>query len=392
MKIKSLRESQNLYGKRIFLRADLNVPLHEGRIVDDFKIVSSLPTLRFLLRYRAKVVIATHLGEPEGRDRNLSTEPLARELEKKIGRPVGFSEDCVGGAAEEKVGKMEPGDILMLENLRFHPEEKKNDPVFARQLSKLADIYVNDAFAVSHRNHASVSAIKKFLPAWAGLLLEEEVSNLDKILKPEKPMVAIMGGAKIVTKLPLIKNLARKTDAILVGGGLANNFLAARGHEIGKSLADQEDIRIAAKLLRSGVGKKIILPVDVVVGRKKDGGGEAKVKEPGAVLKSDIILDVGPETIRTYARTIGGARTVIWNGPLGRFEAEHFRHGTLAIARLVAARSRGEAFGLVGGGETIEALKLTGMMHDVDWVSTAGGAMLAYLGGEKMPGLKKIIK
>ncbi len=381
------------------MRADFNVPMENGKIKDDYKMAATLPTIRFLLRYKCKVIIATHLKinqklSRRRRDKNQkynSIKPIALYLGGLLDKKIKFVNDCVGAKVEKSVNKMKEGDILMLENLRFYDGEKNNDKKFARDLAALADICVNDAFAASHRAHASVSAIKKYLPVFAGLLLEKEILNLNKILKPKKPLVTIIGGAKISTKLPLLKNLLKKTEHILVGGALANNFLAAKGYKTGRSLVSDENAGEAKKIsLRAG--EKIVLPIDVIVGGKKNGGGKVKHRKIKKIDKNDIILDIGPETIRYYANFIRRAKTIIWNGPMGMFETEHFRHGTLAVARIVAARSQGAAFGAVGGGETIEALKMTKMSDYVDWISTGGGAMLAYLGGERMPGLEGIVK
>jgi phosphoglycerate kinase len=287
------------------------------------------------------------------------------------------------------MNKFKTVKIVLLDNLRLNPGEEKNDKKFARGLAELAEIYVNDAFAVCHRDHASVSAIKKYLPSYASWLLENEIINLEKVLKPRQPLISIIGGAKIETKIALFNSLAKKSFRILVGGALANNFIAAHGFKIGKSLADKSSIKLAAGLIRRC--PNIILPVDVVVAEKVN-SSQVRVKPVNQVKKNDIILDIGPRTVRLFAHFIKKANTIIWNGPLGYFENEHFKHGTLSIARLVAARSTGRAFGAVGGGETIEALKMTKMEHFVDWVSTGGGAMLAFLGGEKLPGLKGIAK
>lgn len=389
-KIKSIRKVKNLESKKILLRLDNNVPVQNGKIKDDFKITASLPSLRYLMRYKAKIIIITHLGRPQ-KSKNkklLTTETIAKNLSKKLNKKVFFVKDCIGARAESAISKLNPGEIIVLENLRFYKEEKKNDQGFAKNLASLADIYVNDAFAVSHRKHASVCAIKKYLPAYAGILLEQEVNNLNKIKNPIKPLVSIIGGAKIETKLPLIKNLLKNSEKILIGGALANNFFAAKNLEIGKSIVDDNGIKLAKKIYTN----KILLPVDVLVSNKKDGSGYLKVKNPYEVNKNEIILDIGPETIRLYSTYIKKANTIIWNGPMGFFEADRFKHGTLGIARLVAARSSGRAFAAVGGGETIEALKMSKMIEYIDWVSTGGGAMLSYLGDEKMPGFEKIIK
>lgn len=397
MEIKSIRRVKNLVGKKVFLRVDFNVPIKDEKIADDYKIVATLSTIRFLLRYKCKIIIATHLepgkrGKEKGKRGKCSVKLIAKHLEKLLGRKITFMDDCIGLKVARAASKMKAGDILMLENLRFHKEEKENDKNFARQLAGLADIHVNDAFATSHRAHASVSAIKKYIPAYAGLLLENEILNLSKILKPNQPLVAVMGGAKISAKLSLLKKLLQPARYILTGGGLANNFLAASGHEVGQSLIASEEIELAKKIKSTRAGRKIILPTDVVVSDKKDGSGRARVKKTEEVGEKDIILDIGPETMKSYAVIIKKAKTIVWNGPLGMFEAAHFRHGTLVIGRVIAAKSKGEAFGIAGGGETITALKMTKMMDYMDWVSTGGGAMLAFLGGERMPGLEGIVK
>lgn len=406
--IKSLRQAKNIAGKRVFLRADLNVPLkiHQSgnvKIMDDYKIIAVLPTIRFLLRYKCKIIIATHLGRPtaskklEARSKEndehgndqYSVKPIAARLSKILGKKVKFVAECVGFKAGTEVSKLKKGEILLLENLRFHNEEKNNDLVFAKNLAALADFYVNDAFAVCHRRHASVSAITKCLPFYAGLFLEKEIINLNKVLQPKQPLILVIGGAKLETKMPLLKKIGKKAYRILVGGALANSFLAARGIEIGRSLVDEKSIVFAKRIKNQ---KNIILPVDVVAVKAGKNKGAVKVKNALAVKKDEIILDIGPETVRLFAGFFKKARTIIWNGPMGSFEDKNFKHGTLNIARAIAARSSGPAFGVAGGGETIEALQLTGMMDDMDWVSTGGGAMLAYLGGEKMPGLRGLMK
>ncbi len=384
MKMRSIREAKKIIGKKIFLRVDFNVPILNGKIKDESKIVAALPTIRMLLRLRCPIIIATHLGDPKGKkEAALSVKPLAKRLEKIIGKrfcSLVRADGLIDKKTEKMAKKLTAGQILFLENLRFSKGEEKNDAFFAKKLAGLADFYVNEAFSVCHRKHASVNAIRKYLPAYSGLLLAEEIKNLDKIKKPAKPLVIIMGGSKISTKINLIKNLSSKSSHILIGGALANNFLKAGGQEIGASLADKESIAVAKKLLKN---KKIVLPLDLVV-KGKNG---CSVKKIDKIIKTDSAMDIGPETIRFYAQIIKGAKTIIWNGPLGVFEEKNFRHGTLALATLVAARSRGKTFGVVGGGETLEALKMTKMEGGIDWISTGGGAMLSYLGGEKMPGL-----
>lgn len=395
MKINSIRQVKNLKNKRVFVRVDLNVPIKNGRISDDYKIVSILPTIRHLVRYKAVVILATHLGRPNSKkDQQFSTKPIALRLSKYLGRKVLHVDDCIGEKVEKEIGTAREGQVILLENLRFYNEEKKNDSKFAKQLAKSADIYVNEAFAVSHRKHASISAIKKYLKSYAGLLLESEIVNLSKIFKPIKPLIAIIGGAKVETKTPLIKKLNKSAEKILIGGALANNFLKALGLEVGKSLVDDDSVKFAKKFKSS----KLVLPIDVIVtnGSIKTLAKKKKikiqVKNVHDVKKGDVILDIGPETMRFYSNFINKAATLIWNGPMGYFESDRFKHGTLTIARSVAIRSRGKMFGVAGGGETVEALKMTDMMNEVDWVSTGGGAMLTFLGGGKMPGFVSIVK
>lgn len=401
--IKSIRKIKDLRGARVLLRSDFNVPLQDGKIEDDYKMVAGLSTIRFLLSSKCKIIIATHLGDPKfirGKvsatdGKSLSTKNLAVRLGKMLGRKVDFAGDCIGGEVERKVKMMKEGDILFLENLRFYPEEEKDDKKFAKKLAGLADIYINNAFAVSHRKHASVSAIKKYLPAYAGFLVEQEVENLDKILLPKKPFVVVMGGAKISSKLPLLERFAKNADHILLSGALANTMLSILGHETGKSKIEKRDNKLVGELLKfykQAGNKKIIFPVDFLVAKDKAGEGKAIIKTLNEIGKEDYIFDIGPKTINLYAKFIKKSRSIIWNGPLGKFENSHFKHGTLAIAKIIAAKSTGIAFGVVGGGETIEALKMTKMLDYVDWVSTGGGAMLSYLSGEEMPGLKNILK
>lgn len=395
MTIKSIKQAKNLSGKKALLRVDFNVPLSKGstgrsaKIKDDFKIMAGLPTIRFLLRYNCAIIIMTHLGRPEGKAKQeYSTRILAARLEKVLGRKVKFAGDCAGFKAGTEASRLKKGEILMLENLRFHHDEKNNNLQFAKRLASYADIYVNDAFAASHRAHASVSAIKKYLPAYAGLLLEQEIINLNKVLKPEQPLIAVIGGSKVETKMRLLNKLHKKAFRILIGGALANNFLAAHKISVGKSPVDKKSITFAKKFL----DKNVILPVDAAVGEKKDGSGEATIRNIYEVKNNEIIFDIGPRTIKLYSNFIKKAKTIIWNGPMGKFESGNFKFGTLSMARSIASRATGKAFAAVGGGETIEALNMSGMLGDIDWVSTGGGAMLSYLGDEKMPGLKGLIK
>ena len=399
MKIKSIRNAKNLVGATVFLRVDFNVPLKNGKIIDDLRIIKSLPDIHYLIEHRCKIIIATHLGRPEGRvQKKLSTKILADHLSKIIKKPIKFLDtgDLKKiSAAGKLIQKAKPDSIFFLENLRFNKGEGTNDHKFAEALASLAQIYINDAFSVSHRAEASVSAIKKYLPSYAGLLLIEELVNLNNILKPKKPFVIVLGGSKIETKLPLLKHLAPVADKILIGGGVANNFLLAKGLNIGNSIYDKANVALAKSLLNK-FSKKIVMPLDLVVTSDFKKGVVAKnphlfVRDTKSVKKSEFIGDIGPDTIGLYAPLIKKAKTIVWNGPLGMCEVAGFKTGTLAIARLIATRSRGVAFGLVGGGETEEAVRLSGMEEYIDWVSTGGGAMLAYLGKEPMPGLEGLV-
>ncbi|MFA5184213.1 MAG: phosphoglycerate kinase [Patescibacteria group bacterium] len=390
MRIKSLSALQNCRGKVVFLRLDLNVPFAAGKIRDDFKIIAALDTINFLRSRGARLVIATHLGEPQGPDAAYSVRPIARRLRSLLKCPAPFLPVAAGPLVQAAIKKLKPGGLVVLENLRFQEGEYANDLSFAKSLAAGMDLYVNDAFAVSHRCQASVAAIKKYLPSYAGLSLEKELRALGRILRPKKPLVVIMGGAKIKTKAPLLAKLRPAASRILVGGGLANNFFKFQGWEVGGSLVDDGSAAVVKKFFKGRqLDRKIILPLDVVVAGKN---GRVRVVSPAAVKKSEQILDIGPSTIAAYAAFIKQAQTIIWNGPLGKFEEASFKHGTLAIAALIAARSSGRAYGVVGGGETVAALKLTKMSEYIDWISTAGGAMLAYLGGEPMPGLSQIVK
>ena len=387
MKLDSIKKIKGLKNKKVLVRVDFNVPLEKGKIKDDYRIVSAVPTINYLTEAGAEVILMAHLGDPGAKVvPALSLKPVAKRLSQILKKPVNFVAETVGYRADEEVKKMLAGEIIFLENLRFNDGELKDDFKFAKRLAGHADVYVNEAFSVCHRKQASVSAIRKILPTYYGLQLVNEVKNLDKILKPVKPLIVIMGGSKISTKAPIISRMYEKADKILLGGGLANNFFKHQKLEIGKSLADGDsEVFVKGFFKGKKLADKIILPIDVVVcGRNK----LPKIKKVSEVLKTDSIFDIGPETIALFSNYIKTAQTIVWNGPLGKFEENSYKHGTLAIATAVAARSTGKAFGLVGGGETVEALKQTKMEAYVDFVSTAGGAMLSYLGGAKMPGLK----
>ncbi len=394
MQIKSIRHISELQDKKVLLRVDFNVPLKAGKVKEDYKITRGLATIRYLLRYKCKIAIATHLGDPGGkRDPKLSVKPAAARLHKLLGVKVVFSPDITGPKVVTAIDKIKADEVLFLENLRFDKGERANDYIFAKKLAQPFDLCVNDAFAESHRECASVSAINNYLPSYAGLLLEDEVEKLSKLLRPKRPFVAVIGGAKVGTKLPLLLSMVKRADHILVGGAIANDFLKGLGYEVGRSVVGKDDLALvkAVKIYKKAGNKKIILPEDFLTSDRPS-GGEVRIKGINRIEKNDYIFDIGPRSINLFAKYIKQAETIVWNGPMGLFENENFKHGTVAIARLIAARSTGRAYGVVGGGETVEALQLTKMLHFVDWVSTGGGAMLDFLAGEPMPGLKRIVK
>ncbi len=381
MKIKSIKKKKGLKNKKVLLRLDLNVPIKNGKILDDFKLKASLETINYLLNKKAKIIILSHLGRPEKFDKEYSLAPIVKRLKELIGENI----ELAVSIAEAKKYKWKIGNLLMLENLRFFPEEKKNSISFSKKLASLADLYVNDALAVSHRNHASVDKIKNYLPSFAGILLENELNNFSEVLKPKKPLVLVMGGVKIATKSALLKSLEKKADYILLGGGLANTFLYFQGLEIGNSVYDKAGKKIVSDLKKK---KNIILPVDLLV---KTRTNKVSLREVGKIRKTDVVYDIGPKTIINFCQILQKAKTIIWNGPMGKFEEKKFKYGTLTLAIAIASL-KNSAFSLLGGGETIEALKMTKMENHVNWISTGGGAMLSYLGGERMPGLEKIVK
>lgn len=397
MTIKSITKREDWQNKRVLLRLDLNVPLDAGRILDDERLRAALETIEYLTARGARLIIVSHLGEPSGYDESLSLKPIARRLRALAKKPLRFLAGPIDERAAVAAAELEAGGILLLDNLRFCAGEYENDRSFAQQLAALADVYVNDAFSASHRRQASLAAIKEFLPAYAGCRLEKELTALEHVLRPKKPFILLLGGAKLSTKAPLITKLYSRADRILVGGGLANSLFRAAGWEIGQSYIEKPGDPYARKSYaaalknlrpRGAWREKLLLPVDVVVEGR---GGRVRVTAPDKVRKSEKIKDIGPATIARFAAEIKRSSTLAWNGPVGLFEDRRFRAGTLSMATLIASRSSGRAYGVVGGGETVAALQLTGMATYVDWVSTAGGALLAYLAGEALPGLAKIV-
>jgi phosphoglycerate kinase len=383
----------DLRGKKLFIRVDFNVPIKNGVIQDDTRIRASLPTIKYALEQGATVILASHLGRPKGKPNpEYSLRPVAAHLSQLIGRPVVFAEDSIGAAAKSAVEKAGPGGVVLLENLRFHPEEEKNDSAFAKSLADLADVYVNDAFGSAHRAHASTEGIVHHAKASAaGLLMADEIRHLGKVLEqPDRPFVAILGGAKVSDKLEVIENLIPRVDALLIGGAMAYTFLKARGLPVGKSLVEEDLLDSARDVERRAKerGLRLELPVDHVVAPKLEAGVPAETLKVGDPANGDRMgLDIGPETVKRYREAIAGARTVVWNGPMGVFEIDAFANGTIEIARAVAD-VKGTT--VIGGGDSIAAVAKAGVTDRITHISTGGGASLEFLGGRSLPGVEAL--
>ncbi|MEA3459521.1 MAG: phosphoglycerate kinase [Chloroflexota bacterium] len=384
MKKKTVKDIE-VAGKHVLMRVDFNVPLAEGRVTDDTRLRAALPTIRYLVDKEAKVILMSHLGRPPGKVVDeLRMDPVAERLSELLGRPVGKLDDCIGDEVKAAVAEMRPGDVILLENTRFHPEERKNDPEFAKKLAELADVFVNDAFGTAHRAHASTVGLAQYLPAVAGLLMEKEVDTLGRVLEsPEHPFVAILGGAKISDKIGVIESFLSRADLLLIGGGMANTFFKAQGYEVGDSLVEDESLGVARELLEKA-GGKLILPVDAVVADEFSADAKSKVLSVGKVPEGWRILDIGPETVALFEKKLAGAKMVVWNGPMGVFEFPKFAAGTKAIARFLAEL---EAITIIGGGDVVAAVRQAGVAEEMTHVSTGGGAALKFLEGKELPAI-----
>lgn len=375
-------------GKRVLVRCDFNVPLENGKITDDRRITEAIPTIQYLLDHGAAVILASHLGRPKGVTPEFSLAPVAERLTQLLNRPVKLLSDSVGPEVEQECANLQPGQVVLLENVRFHPEEEKNDPAFAKQLASLADTYVNDAFGTAHRAHASTEGVAHYLPAVAGFLIEKEINYLGNAVEnPKTPFVAILGGAKVKDKIAVIESLLPKVDKLLIGGGMAFTFLKAEGDEIGKSLLDESNLDFAKSLVESESGK-LSLPKDVVVAEELAADAKTSVVAVEEIPANEIGGDIGPETIENFAALIKGAGTVVWNGPMGVFELAPFANGTKAIAE---ALTECKGLTIVGGGDSAAAIEKFGLADKVSHVSTGGGASLEFLEGKELPGITALL-
>jgi phosphoglycerate kinase len=386
----------DLQGKRVFIRADFNVPLKDGIVTDDTRIRETLPTLKLAIEKGGRLVLASHLGRPKGGpDPKYSLKPAAAKLQELLGKPVAFAVDCVGSVTESQSKSLKDGEVLLLENVRFHPEEEKNDEAFSKQLAALCDgLFVCDAFGSAHRAHASVVGITRFVQkAAAGLLMEKELAYLGKaVTNPTRPFVAIIGGAKVSDKIEVIENLIKIADAMLIGGGMAYTFLKAQGLEIGKSLVEADKIDLAKKILADARQRnfKLLIPVDHVVAPEFKADAPATTVSVTETPKDQMGLDIGPKTIALYSAEVAKAKTIVWNGPMGVFEMPAFAKGTLEVAKAVATATKNGATSIVGGGDSVAAAHQSGVSKEISHISTGGGASLEFLGGTALPGVEAL--
>jgi phosphoglycerate kinase len=382
-------------GKRVFVRVDFNVPLADGKVADDSRIRAAIPTILSLIQSGATVILASHLGRPNGKvTDSLRLRPVGQRLTELLRRHVPVTGDALGVGTEDALKRMRPGELILLENLRFHAEEEANDPEFAAQLAAYADVYVNDAFGTAHRAHASTVGIAKLLPAYAGLLMERELSMLSKLLEaPERPFAAILGGAKVSDKIKVIDNLLTKVDMLVLGGGMANTFLLAQGKAIGKSLAEPDRVEDARRILATAErhGVRIVLPIDVIVAKEVTRGTEYKTLQAEKIPASWHIVDLGKESQDLVLDALGGVKTVFWNGPLGVFEIPSFAHGTNAVARMLADRAEHGATVVIGGGDSVASITQQGLADKMTHISTGGGASLEFLEGRELPGVTVLL-
>ena len=381
-----------LKGKRVFIRVDFNVPLDEkNNITDDTRILLSLPTIRFVSEAGGRAILASHLGRPRGKkDPKFSLAPVAERLSQLVGRKVALAADCIGEEVQKQIGGMKDGEVLLLENLRFHPEEEKNDEGFSKALASLCEVYVNDAFGTAHRAHASTEGMTRFVKVVAaGFLMMKEVKSLEKALvSPQKPYVAILGGAKVSDKIGVIQNLLDKVTTLLIGGGMAYTFLKAEGFQVGKSLVEEDQVGFSLNLLEKARRKiKFLLPSDHIAAERVDVQAKREIVKNGKIPEGWVCLDIGPETVKRFSEEIQSARTIVWNGPMGVFEMEPFSQGTFAIAQSIANSS---AFSIVGGGDSVAAVNKAGVADRISHISTGGGASLEFLEGKKLPGLEAL--
>jgi phosphoglycerate kinase len=381
-----------LKGKRVFIRVDFNVPLNEkNEITDDTRIILSLPTLRFVIKGGGKTILASHLGRPKGkRDPKYSLGPVANRLSQLLGKEVVLANDCIGEEVQRKVGGIQEGEVVLLENLRFHPEEERNDEAFSKTLASLCDVYINDAFGAAHRAHASTEGMTHYVKdVAAGFLMKKEIENLERaLINPEKPYVAILGGAKVSDKIGVIQNLMEKVNTLLIGGGMAYTFLKAKGFEVGRSLVEEDQIGLSQTLLDKAQGKiKFILPSDHIAAEKMTDQSKRQIVKNGEIPSDWICLDIGPETVRVFSEEIKIAKTIVWNGPMGVFELKPFSQGTFAIAKAIADSS---GFSIVGGGDSVAAVNQAGVAERISHLSTGGGASLEFLEGKRLPGIEAL--
>jgi phosphoglycerate kinase len=385
-------DDADLKGKRVLVRVDLNVPMENGKVNDATRLARAAPTITDIADKGGKVILLSHFGRPKGRDPKLSLKPVAAALAEILQRPVAFAEDCVGAPAEQAVKAMKPGDVLCLENTRFHREEENNDSAFVQKLAAFGDLYVNDAFSAAHRAHASTEGLGHQLPAYAGRSMQAELDALGKALQaPERPVAAIVGGAKISTKLDLLGNLLSRIDTLIIGGAMANTFLAAQGKNVGKSLTEPDLIPAARAIMAEGAEKRreIVLPVDAVVTQKFAAHAPSRVVDVNEVGAGDMILDIGPRSVEHVVSLLARSKTLVWNGPFGAFEMEPFDNGTIAVAEAAAELTQaGKLISVAGGGDTVAALNAAGAAGRFTYVSTAGGAFLEWLEGKRLPGVE----